>query len=60
MQTHARTGTGRTVHPMTHEITANGEHANGPEHDHSLPDADSIPGDLSPADSDAPLMTADL
>jgi hypothetical protein len=44
---------------MTHEITANGEHSHGPEHDHTLPEADQIPGDLSPAESDAEPLEAD-
>lgn len=45
---------------MTHEKVASGEHPHGPEHDHSLPDADGIPGDLSPGESDAAPLTADL
>lgn len=45
---------------MTHEATANGEHGDGPEHDHTLPDAVSIPGDLSPQASDAPPLEDDL
>lgn len=45
---------------MTHEANASDEHPEGPEHDHRLPDADSIPGNLSPAASDAPLLTGDL
>lgn len=45
---------------MTHEATASGEHPDGPEHDHTLPDADSIPGDLTPEESDAPPLTEDL
>lgn len=45
---------------MTHESRPSGEHHDGPEHDHTLPDADSIPGNLSPAESDAPLLTEDL
>lgn len=45
---------------MTHEATANGEHDDGPEHDHSLSNADSIPGHLSPEESDAEPLTEDL
>lgn len=45
---------------MTHEIVANGEAFDGPEHDHALPDADLIPGDLSPEASDAPLLVEDF
>lgn len=45
---------------MTHEVIPSGEHADGPEHDHSLPEADQIPGDLTPEQSDAPLLEADL
>jgi hypothetical protein len=41
---------------MTHEQTPNGEHPGGPEHDGSLPDADSIPVFDDPADSDAPAL----
>jgi hypothetical protein len=37
---------------MTHEIRE-GDEQGGPQHDHSLPDADSIPGNLSAVDSDA-------
>lgn len=44
---------------MTHEIK-HGDEVGGPEHDHSLPDADSIPGNLSPEDSDGPPMEDDL
>lgn len=41
---------------MTHETQPGGEPEGGPEHDHDLPDAEGIPGDLSAADSDtAPL-----
>lgn len=45
---------------MTHEAQPNDEHQRGPEHDHSLPNADEIPGDLSPDDSDAPPLDGDL
>jgi len=45
---------------MTHEITASGEHSHGPEHDQTLPDADQIPGDLGPAESDAAPLDGDL
>lgn len=45
---------------MTHEITPNGEATEGPEYDDSLPHAESIPGDLSPEASDAPLLVKDL
>jgi hypothetical protein len=44
---------------MTHEHIANGEHADGPEHDHNLPDADSIPVFDDPAESDAPPLADD-
>ena len=40
---------------MTHEITDEDE-GGGPERDDSLPDADSIPGTLSAADSDSPSL----
>jgi hypothetical protein len=45
---------------MTHEQIASGEHQHGPEHDHSLPDAATIPGGLSPGESDAPQLEEDL
>lgn len=45
---------------MTHEIKANDEHPNGPEHDLSLPDANSIPSGLTPEDSDLPPLEGDL
>lgn len=45
---------------MTHERLANGEHHAGPEHDHTLPDADQIPGDLTPDESDIPALDQDL
>lgn len=45
---------------MTHEHFANAEHHHGPEHDLNLPDADDIPGDLTPEQSDAPPLTGDL
>jgi hypothetical protein len=41
---------------VTHEHIANGEHADGPERDWTLPDADSIPVYDDPADSDAPPL----
>lgn len=41
---------------MTHEHVANGEHSDGPEHDHNLPDADSFSVYDDPADSDAPPL----
>lgn len=44
---------------MTHELIPNGEHADGPEHDHSLPDAADIPVHDDPADSDAPPLEED-
>lgn len=37
---------------MTHEARP-GDEQDGPEHDPTLPDADSISGDLSAAESDA-------
>ncbi len=40
---------------MTHERTPPDEHG-GPEPDHTLPDADSIPVHQDPADSDAPPL----
>jgi hypothetical protein len=43
---------------MTHEHTRSDE-VNGPEHDHTLPDADSIPVHDDPADSDAPPLAED-
>jgi hypothetical protein len=43
---------------VTHEHHANDEHPDGPEHDHTLPDADDIPGDLSAAGSDADPLEA--
>lgn len=45
---------------MTHEHKANAEHPDGPEHDHSLPDADSIPSGLTPEESDLPPLQGDL
>ena len=45
---------------MTHERTPNGEHDDGPEHDHTLPDADTIPTFDDPADSDGPPLEHDL
>ena len=45
---------------MTHEHLASGEHQAGPEHDHTLPDAEEIPGDLSPDESDLPALDGDL
>lgn len=45
---------------MTHEIEPSGEHAHGPEHDQSLPDAAEIPGDLTPQQSDADPIETDL
>lgn len=45
---------------MTHEHKASAEHPDGPEHDHSLPDADQIPGNLSPEESDLPALETDL
>lgn len=44
---------------MTHELIANGEPQDGPEHDHSLPDAVDIPTYADPADSDAPPLEED-
>jgi hypothetical protein len=45
---------------VTHEHLANDEHPDGPEHDHTLPAADQIPGDLGPAESDLPTLEGDL
>jgi hypothetical protein len=45
---------------MTHESTPSSEHDDGPEHDHTLPDADSIPTYETPEESDAALLDADL
>ena len=45
---------------MTHENHANDEAYAGPEHDHRLPDADQIPGNLSPEESDLPALDGDL
>jgi hypothetical protein len=45
---------------MTHEVVPSGEHPSGPEHDHTLPEADQIPGDLTPEESDAAPLEADL
>lgn len=45
---------------MTHEHHPNSEHGDGPEHDDTLPDADSIPTYATPAESDATLLAADL
>lgn len=45
---------------MTHEHHANSEHADGPEHDDSLPDAASIPTYADPEMSDGALLPADL
>jgi hypothetical protein len=44
---------------MTHELIANGEHGDGPEHDHNLPDAVDIATFDDPADSDAPPLEED-
>lgn len=44
---------------MTHEVKP-GDEVGGPELDSSLPDAASIPGDLSAADSDAADLDGDL
>jgi hypothetical protein len=44
---------------MTHELIANGEHGDGPEHDHNLPDAVDIPTFDDPADSDAAPLHED-
>ncbi len=44
---------------MTHEIR-DGDEDGGPQHDHSLPDADSIPTYADPAMSDAPPLEHDL
>lgn len=44
---------------MTHEIL-DGDELEGPEHDHSLPDADQIPGNLDPEESDLPPLEGDL
>lgn len=44
---------------MTHEHRDGAEHG-GPEHDHDLPDAEQIPGDLTPDESDLPLLVGDL
>ena len=41
---------------MSHELTASGERTDGQEHDHTLPDAGSIPVFDDPADSDAPPL----
>ena len=45
---------------MTHELHANDEHPNGPEHDHTLPDADTIPTFDDAAASDLPPLEGDL
>lgn len=45
---------------MTHEHIANDEHDEGPEHDHTLPDAATIAGDLSAVESDLPELDGDL
>ena len=42
---------------MTHEHKSNDEHHYGPEHDHTLPDAITVPVYADPADSDAPPVT---
>lgn len=44
---------------MTHEHKPGAEHG-GPEHDHTLPAADSIPGDQTPEESDLPPLAGDL
>lgn len=41
---------------MTHEVRAGDEADNGPEHDHTLPDAADIPVYADPVDSDAPTL----
>lgn len=45
---------------MTHEITPDSEAPNGPEHDHDLPDADEIPGDLTAEGSGMPTIHEDI
>jgi hypothetical protein len=45
---------------VTHEHIPNGEHDDGPEHDQTLPDADTFPVFDDPADSDGPLLEHDL
>lgn len=44
---------------MTHENDQHAEH-DGPEHDHRLPDAASVPVYENPEDSFAPELTEDL
>lgn len=41
---------------MTHEVRAGDEADDGPEHDHTLPDAGDIPWYSDPAESDAPPL----
>lgn len=45
---------------MTHEKVPNGEHAGGPEHDHSLPNAWEFPTYDNAGDSDLPALDSDL
>lgn len=45
---------------MTHEHHANDEHPDGPEHDNSLPEADSIVWSQNPEDTDLPPLEGDL
>lgn len=45
---------------MTHESLPNGEHPDGPEHDHTLPDAESIVWSSNPEDTDLPPLGGDL
>lgn len=44
---------------MTHEARANDEAHDGPERDHTLPDATDIPVYADPAESDAPPLEDD-
>lgn len=44
---------------MTHEHKP-GDELGGPEHDHTLPDADEFPGDLTPEESALPPLEGDL
>lgn len=45
---------------MTHERIANDEAKHGPEHDYRLPNAETIPGDLTAEESDADPLDEDL
>lgn len=45
---------------MTHENVPDGEHDNGPEHDHTLPNAWEIPTHDTVEESDLPALDGDL